>query len=162
GHTFMKTRVIREKAVLGGEGSGHVFFRELDGGDDALYAAMVMMRLLAEASQPLSALAATVPRYVLTRDIRVRFEGDPGALLGRLAEAAASDAYLERIDGVKAHYPGGWALARASVTEPAITMRFEAETVEALRDIIARFLRPAPELLPPALAAAEEVARRDE
>ncbi|MCX7598751.1 MAG: phosphomannomutase/phosphoglucomutase, partial [Armatimonadetes bacterium] len=47
GHTFMKTRVIREKAVLGGEGSGHVFFRELDGGDDALYAAMVMMRLLA-------------------------------------------------------------------------------------------------------------------
>lgn len=157
GHTFMKTRVIREKAVLGGEGSGHVFFRELQGGDDALYAAMVMVRLLAETGQPLSALAASVPRYVLTRDIRVPFEGDTGALIDRLASAAAEEARIERIDGVKAHYTDGWALARASVTEPAITMRFEAATRDALRDIIQRFLQPAPELLPLALAAAEEV-----
>lgn len=157
GHTFMKTRVIQEKAILGGEGSGHVFFRELEGGDDALYAAMVMMRLVADAGQPLSALAASVPRYALTRDIRVAFEGDVGGLLERLAGAAAEEAWLERIDGVKAHYPCGWALARASVTEPAITMRFEADTTAALRDIIERFLRPSPELLPHALAAAEEV-----
>jgi len=160
GHTFMKTRVICEGAVLGGEGSGHVFFRELEGGDDGLYAAMVMMRLMADTGRPLSALAASVPKYVLTRDIRVPFEGDARAFLERLANTVAGQARVERVDGVKAHYPDGWALARASVTEPAITMRFEAETVEALRSVIQRFLAAAPELLPPALAAAEEAAER--
>ncbi len=148
GHTFMKTRVLSEKAVLGGEASGHVFFRALEGGDDGLFAALAMADLLARAGRPLSELVAALPRYFLTRDVRVRFEGDVTEILGRLAANAEADgARIERIDGVKAHYEDGWALARSSVTEPMITLRFEGETKAALLAAITRFLAPAPELL---------------
>jgi phosphomannomutase/phosphoglucomutase len=156
GHTFMKTRVIGERAVLGGEASGHVFFRELEGGDDGLFAALTMLDLLARAGQPMSKLAESVPRYALTRDVRVGFEGDVAEVLERLARKAAGEARVETIDGVKAHYEDGWALARASVTEPALTMRFEGVTREALRRAVERFLAPAPEFLDAAMAAAAE------
>ena len=84
--------------------------------------------------------------------------GDP-ALIAALAEGAREHARLEFTDGVKAHYPGGWALARASVTEPAITMRFEGRSPEVLRGIIASFLSAAPDLLAEAMAAADEALR---
>jgi phosphomannomutase/phosphoglucomutase len=147
---------MRDGAVLGGEGSGHVFFPELDGGDDGLYAGLAMLALLAHGGRPMSELAGSVPRHFLTRDIRVPFEGDPQALMEALAQGAEGEARQERLDGVKAHYPEGWALARPSVTEPAITMRFEGWTPEGLRRVIERFLAPAPEWLPEALAAADE------
>lgn len=159
GHTFMKTRVIREGAILGGEGSGHVFFGEIAGGDDGVYAALSLAALLGRSGLPLSSLAASVPRYPITRDIRVRYEGDAAALVEKLRRMAAADARLESVDGVKAHYPDGWALARASVTEPAITMRFEGDSVAALRALVERFLGGEPGLLPPALEAVNEVGR---
>ncbi len=153
----MKTRVIREDAVLGGEGSGHVFFRDLEGGDDGLYAALRMLDLLARAGVSFSALARSVPRYWLTRDIRVPFEGDATRLMDALARAAEAHARLDFTDGVKAYYPDGWALARASVTEPAITMRFEGRSQASLRAIITQFLAPSPQLLAEAMSAASEV-----
>jgi phosphomannomutase len=133
-----------------------VFFRELEGGDDGLYAALAMVDLLARDGRPLSEMVRNLPKYALTHDVRVRFEGDSGAVLARLREKAEADgARVETIDGVKAHYPGGWALARASVTEPAITMRFEGVDQEELRAAIERFLAPAPrELLEAARQAA--------
>jgi phosphomannomutase/phosphoglucomutase len=157
GHTFMKTRMILHRALLGGEASGHVFFRALEGGDDGLYAGLAMLGLLARAGQPLSALAATIPRYAITPDIRIPFAGDASALLERLAAHAATQAGLEFLDGVKAHYCDGWALARASVTEPALTLRFEGRDGPALQRIIKHFLAPAPELLEPALLAAQQL-----
>jgi phosphomannomutase/phosphoglucomutase len=163
GHTFMKTRVLAEKAILGGEASGHVFFRELEGGDDGLFAALAMLDLLARAGRPLSQLVATLPRFFLTKDIRVRFEGDVAGVLRRLeAQAEADGARIERLDGVKAHYADGWALARASVTEPMITLRFEGTTREGLLSAIERFLAPAPaECLDAARTAADQVASGD-
>jgi phosphomannomutase/phosphoglucomutase len=156
GHTFMKTRVIGEGAVMGGEASGHAFFRDLEGGDDGLFAALSMVDLLGRDGRTMSAMVRDLPKYALTHDVRVRFEGDSGAVLARLREKAEADGTrVETLDGVKAHYPGGWALARASVTEPAITMRFEGVNDEELLAAIERFLAPAPrELLEAARQAA--------
>jgi len=70
GHTFIKTTLLRRKAILGGEISGHFFFGNL-GRDDGLYAALLMAYLVAASCQPLAALVDSVPRYPITPDIRL-------------------------------------------------------------------------------------------
>jgi phosphomannomutase/phosphoglucomutase len=149
GHTFIKTRMIREQAPLGGEISGHFFFRELHGGDDGLYAALLMTAIVARHGA-LSRLAREVPRYVATPDIRVPCTQNRG-LFDELAAAYPAER-VSRLDGVRVTFPDGWALARPSVTEPAITLRFEGRDAEALRRIVRQFLAPAPWL--------EEAAKR--
>lgn len=141
GHTFIKTRMILENAPFGGEVSGHFFFRQLRGGDDGLYAALLMAAIIARHG-PLSRLAEQVPQYASTPDIRVPCSPDP-ALFDGIA-AAFPDEQVSRLDGVRVTFIDGWALARPSVTEPAVTLRFEGRDRKALRRIIRQFLAPAP------------------
>ena len=143
GHTFIKTRMIGEGARLGGEMSGHLFYSELGGGDDGLYSAIVMANIVAKQGS-LSQLAAEVPRYAVTPELRIHIHPDP-RLLDTIAAAFPSE-QVSRLDGVRVQFDGGWGLARLSVTEPLITLRFEARDESALAEIINRFLAPVPTL----------------
>lgn len=145
GHTFIKTRVILERALFAPEASGHYFFRWLGGGDDGLFCALVFLAVLAHAGAPLSACVDALPRYATTPDIRVPYTGDAGALLDRVA-AAFPPEQVNRLDGVRVELPGGWGLMRPSVTEPALTLRFEGRTQQDLDRVVAAFLEPVPEL----------------
>lgn len=152
GHTFIKRMLIDRGAILAGEYSGHIFFGELGGVDDALYAALLMASLLAEDGRPVSEIFAAMPAYASTPDIRVHFSGDKVAMIERAALAASADgAEVLRIDGVKALYPDGWALLRGSVTEAALTMRFESQTPEQAHAVAHRFTAALPELQPEVL-----------
>ncbi|MGC8832973.1 MAG: phosphomannomutase/phosphoglucomutase [Armatimonadota bacterium] len=144
GHTFIKTRMLLEKAVFGAEISGHFFYEKLWGGDDGLFSALVMMDLVGRVA-PLAELADAVPTYSITPDLRIPAEGlNVPEVLERLKSAAEGDVSL--LDGLRVVYPEGWALFRPSVTEPAVTLRFETRRPEDLRVVVQRFLAPTPEL----------------
>ena len=143
GHAFIKTRMITEKARFGGELSGHFFYRELAGGDDALFSALRVGEVVRQAGS-LAALVDALPRYNISPDIRLPYAAPDGA--ERLEElASGAHGRLVRLDGVRVEYPDGWALARVSVTEPLLTFRFEAYRGSPA-EIAERFLAPAPDL----------------
>ena len=152
GHTFIKARMIAEDAAFGGEVSGHYFYRELRGGDDGLYSALLMASILAATGKRLSDLADSIAEYTTTPDIRLPFSGDREQVIARIADHFPADE-VSKLDGVKVSFPGGWGLARISVTEPVITLRFEAENGDRLREIVSIFLEPAPELHEPMATA---------
>ena len=145
GHAFIKARMISEDAAFGGEVSGHYFYRELHGGDDGLYTALVMADILRGSGMKLSEIADAVPEYVTTPDIRIPFDGDREQIIERIASRFAPEE-VSRLDGVKINFGDGWGLARVSVTEPAITLRFEAVSENRLREIVDQFLDPVPEI----------------
>jgi len=80
----------------------------------------------------------------ITRDLRLPFQGDTSEAVEAMASSCGG--HVTRLDGVRAGYDGGWALARPSITEPAITFRFEGRDRAHLREIATRFLAGAPEL----------------
>jgi phosphomannomutase/phosphoglucomutase len=137
--------MIAEDAAFGGELSGHYFYRELHGGDDGLYSALVVAGMLRRAGAKLSELSDSVPEYVTTPDIRLPVSGDRGALVERIAGAFPSG-MVSRLDGVRVSFDDGWGLARVSVTEPVVTIRFEAASHERLHAIVREFLSPIPEV----------------
>lgn len=145
GHTFIKTRMITEDAAFGGELSGHYFYRELQGGDDGLYSALLMASIVSQCDRSLSELAEEIPERVVTPDIRVQYSGDGSRIIEGIA-SAFPDSRVSRLDGVKVTFPQGWGLARLSVTEPVITLRFEAESSDVLAEIMDAFLEPVPEI----------------
>jgi len=143
GHTFIKTRMMEEQAKLGTEVSGHFFYRDIGGGDDGLYSALIMAGIVGREGK-LADLVAKIPKYVSTPDLRVDIAPDT-ALLGRIASVFPKE-HVSRLDGVRVTFEGGWGLARMSVTEPIMTLRFEGKDRTSLRQVMAAFLAPAPEL----------------
>ena len=143
GYAFIKSRLLQEDAAFAGEASGHFFFREL-GGDDGIYASLMMARIVKESGRRFSELLAFIPPYFITPDIRIPCpSGDGREVIERLKEAFA-DCPQDHTDGVRIEFRNGWALCRMSVTEPVITLRFEADTAEALEEIKGRVVRQIP------------------
>ncbi len=146
GHTFIKTTFLQTHAAYAGELSGHHFFMHV-GGDDALIGSLRMAELIQASGQTLSQLVAEIPRYPITPDLRLRVApGDADAILGALKHNLRDALEISEIDGVRARFSDGWGLARASVTEPAITLRFEGRTPESLERIKHKFVQAAPQL----------------
>ncbi len=150
GHSIIKAKMKEEKAVLAGEMSGHVFFADrYYGYDDAIYASCRLVEILAKQQQPLSNLLADVPQTVVTPEIRVDCSDDQkfqlvAAVTQRLQDIASTEQdnsaelpirELITIDGVRVRFDNGWGLIRASNTQPALVLRFEAETQEQLSQI---------------------------
>ncbi len=144
GHTYIKTRMINEDAAIGGELSGHIFYRELLGGDDPVFTALVASSIVAKHGK-LSALAASIPKYISTPDIRISTE-NAGEYIQKIL-ASFSPEEVDTTDGVRVDMSEGWALARASVTEPAITLRFESTELEKLKSVAQRFLSNTPDFV---------------
>jgi phosphomannomutase/phosphoglucomutase len=137
GHAFIKMTLLRRKALLGGEISGHFFFGDI-GRDDGLYAALVMLQLLAEAGRDLAALADTVPHYPNTPDIRLPCSiVEAQTIVQELGATFAAEVGVDvdPLDGVRIVWPDGWALIRPSVTEALISLRFEAHSQQRLAQI---------------------------
>ena len=134
GHSLVQARMREVGAVFAGEMSGHLFFAdEYFGYDDAIYAAGRLLRMLSHTDRPLSALVAEIPRYHTTPEIRAACPDE------RKFEivAALTDEFRGRydvidVDGARVVFPDGWALVRASNTQPALVLRAEGKTADAL------------------------------
>lgn len=147
GHTFIKTTFLQRAAVYAGELSGHHFFSSLPQGDDGVLASLYFATMLKQSGQPLSALLQNLPDYPITPDIRLPVaEGEAKKILTELKEGLAGRANLTFLDGVRAEFDDGWGLARQSVTEPLLTLRFEGKDRHALHRIMNCFVNAAPEL----------------
>ena len=131
GHSIIKDAMVEQGALLAGEMSGHIFFRDrYFGYDDALYAALRFLETACLAPGPVSSLTAHLPNTFTTPEIR---EDCPDDVKFALVEAAARileerGVEFSTIDGLRVNFPGGWGLLRASNTQPVLVMRFEAET----------------------------------
>ena len=146
GHAFIRTRMRETGALFGAEISGHYFYRGLRGGDDGLYTACLLIEHLARSGQSLSELRRACPPVYMTPDLRVSVAPDRQAKIIEQVRAAWSEFPQRVIDGVRIDLPGGWALVRSSVTEPALTFRFEGLDWHALDDLVERFCNALPEL----------------
>jgi phosphomannomutase/phosphoglucomutase len=136
GHSIIKERMSEEDAMLAGEMSGHIFFRDrYYGYDDALYAALRLMEILAESGGPMSRLTADLPRVWSTPEIREDCPEEQKFALVDIVRRRLVEEGMEviDIDGVRVEFPDGWGLLRASNTQPVLVMRFEAESPEALQ-----------------------------
>lgn len=142
GHSLVKAKLRETGAPLGGEMSGHIFFKDRwYGFDDGLYAGARLLELLTRVADP-SALLNALPQSDSTPELHLHLaEGENVELIEKLRAGARFEG-AERvvsIDGLRVEYPDGFGLARSSNTTPVVVMRFEAETPEALRRIQAQF-----------------------
>ncbi len=138
GHSLIKAKLAETGAPLAGEMSGHVFFKERwFGFDDGLYTGCRLLEILSRSANP-SAVLEALPQGVSTPELKLEMaEGEPHALIKRLQTEGAFDGATEvlKIDGLRADYPDGFGLARASNTTPVVVLRFEGDTPEALSRI---------------------------
>jgi phosphomannomutase len=135
GHSLIKAKMAEVGAPLAGEMSGHIFFADRwYGFDDALYAAVRLLGILARAERPLSEIRAELPAVVNTPELR--FDCPEERKFRVIEEVAArlreSGADVVTIDGVRVRTPDGWWLLRASNTQAVLVARAEATTEEGL------------------------------
>jgi phosphomannomutase/phosphoglucomutase len=142
GHSLIKAKLRETGAPLAGEMSGHVFFKERwYGFDDGVYAGARLLEILsrvADVSGPLESL----PDSVNTPELQIKLaEGENFKLIEKLQREAKFEGASEviTIDGVRAEYPDGFGLARASNTTPVVVLRFEGDNAAALARIQGAF-----------------------
>lgn len=148
GHSLVKAKMRETGAPLGGEMSGHIFFKDRwYGFDDGLYAGARLLELMSRVTNP-SAVLDALPQSTSTPELQLTLnEGENFTLIAKMQSADQikthfSDAnQIFSIDGLRVEYPDGFGLARSSNTTPVIVMRFEAETAAALTKIQAAFKR---------------------
>ena len=130
GHSLMKLKMHQDGALLGGEVSGHLFIGEnYYGFDDAGLVSLKVIEIFSKIDQTVSDVLATIPKFVATPEIIMSAPDDVKFELVHAVKARLSAKYqVLDIDGARAALPNGWGLVRASNTQPAITMRFEADT----------------------------------
>lgn len=137
GRAFLHRKVRELGAVLGGEKSNHLYFGELDGDDDAIYAALKMATLLYRTKTPLSKHVDEIPKYPTTPILVYECPDEKKfAVVEKVSEKLSQLGYkTNNLDGVKAYGEYGWILIRASNTMPQIKMSIEAKNVESLNSL---------------------------
>src|SRR3569623_1528046 len=135
GHSLIKRKMKENGALLAGEMSGHIFFKERwFGFDDGLYTAARLLEILAADDRSVHDIFMALPDAISTAELRVDLhEGEQIVFMKRLVETAQfKGAVLTTIDGIRADFEDGWGLVRASNTTPSLILRFEAITEAAL------------------------------
>ncbi len=138
GHSLIKAKMRETEAELAGEMSGHFFFRERwYGFDDGLYAAARLLEILSTRTETPQEVFDTLPKGVSTPELKIHVEeGEQYAFIEKfLAVAKFEGARIATIDGLRADWPDGWGLVRASNTTPVLVLRFDAKDAEALERI---------------------------
>ena len=130
GHSLIKQKIKEEKAPLAGEMSGHIFFADRwFGFDDAIYASARLLEILSRSTKKLSTLMADLPKTYSTPEIRIYASDEVKfRIVDEVRRELAARYPVIDIDGVRAIFPKGWGLVRASNTQAVIVLRFEADT----------------------------------
>jgi phosphomannomutase/phosphoglucomutase len=130
GHSLIKAKMKETEAELAGEMSGHFFFRERwYGFDDGLYAAARLLEILAASPDDVETVFAGLPKGVSTPELKIAVaEGEQYKFIENfVAKAKFEGARIATIDGLRADWPDGWGLVRASNTTPTLVLRFDAK-----------------------------------
>lgn len=139
GHSLVKAKMKKVGALIAGEFSGHIFFKERwYGFDDGVYSAVRLAELLAKSKDSLSKIFAELPNSVTTPELKLPIaEGKKFALMKSIEGKIdfGDKAKIITIDGVRADFKDGFGIIRASNTTPFLVMRFEGDTEEALQRI---------------------------
>lgn len=163
GHSLIKTRMKEEGALLAGEMSGHIFFKDrYFGFDDATYAALRLLEIVASSDGAMSDLLADVPKTFATPELR--FEC-PDALkfevVSRVLAHFKAKYPVNELDGARIDFgDGAWGLCRASNTQPVLVLRFEAKQQARVDEIRAEVEAVADAALSAASAAATDGAAK--
>ncbi|MCV6622448.1 MAG: phosphomannomutase/phosphoglucomutase [Cellvibrionaceae bacterium] len=142
GHSLMKAKMAETGALLGGELSGHIFFKERwFGFDDGMYSAARLMEIMSLRDQDLDTIFSSFPELPATPEIKVAVEESEKFQIieDLISQGHFEDGRLTTIDGLRVDFAHGWGLVRASNTSPALTLRFEANSEEQLEDIQEHF-----------------------
>ena len=144
GHSLIKSRLHETGAPLAGEMSGHMFFSEgFFGFDDALFAAGRLLRYVAASGRSLAELVDSIPHYHATPETRLACPDDRKfAVVEEVKHEFAGRYKVIDIDGVRVEFGDGWGLVRASNTQPALVVRFEARSPGRLEEIRSLFMEP--------------------
>ncbi|AZZ38241.1 phosphomannomutase [Bdellovibrio sp. qaytius] len=140
GHSLIKEKVKSEKAPFGGEMSGHIFFADRNYGyDDAPYAGLRLCEILSQTGKNVQQLLEGLPPAFNTPEIRIDTTEEKKVLIVEKVKEAFSkpsdDYKVNLIDGIRISYNDGWALARASNTQPVLVVRFESSSEAGLKRI---------------------------
>lgn len=146
GHSFIKKKIKEENALLAGEMSGHIFFADrFYGFDDGIYSSARLLEIMSQKTAPLSSFLSDLPKTYTTPEIRVyTSEEVKFQIVEEVKKELAARYPIVDIDGVRATFPKGWALVRASNTQAVLVLRFEGETekdVDLIRQEVEEILR---------------------
>ncbi len=149
GHAITKSKMQEEDALLAGELSGHIFFKErYFGYDDAVYAGARLLEILSKTHEGLEALLTGLPNLVNTPEIRLDCpDHKKFGIVTAIVEQFRKDHDVIDLDGARILLNGGWGLIRASNTQPALVLRFEAESEKRLKEIERLFMEKVEELI---------------
>ena len=145
GHSLIKEKIKVEKAPFGGEMSGHIFFADRNYGyDDALYAGLRVCEILSKTGKSISDLLAGLPPAFNTPELRVDTTEEKKVLIVEKLREAFPDSKtanykVNLLDGIRVSFEDGWALARASNTQPVLVLRYESTTAAGLDRIRSKF-----------------------
>ncbi len=152
GHSLIKARMKETDALLAGEMSGHIFFKERwYGFDDGLYAAARLLEILSRQGDDADTFFARYPQDIGTPEINITVTDETKFdLVARLAREGdfGEDGIKTTLDGIRVDYPDGWGLCRASNTTPVLVLRFEGKTQAALDRIRTRFSKALQQVAP--------------
>ncbi|MEE8060123.1 MAG: phosphomannomutase/phosphoglucomutase [Pseudomonadales bacterium] len=142
GHSYMKEKMAETGALLGGEFSGHIFFKERwFGFDDGIYAAARLIEILSTSDPDLDLQLEAFPASIGSPELKVEStEEQKFSIIEQLVNTGDfGDGKVSTLDGVRVDFPDGWGLVRASNTTPLLILRFEADTEEAMLRIQNQF-----------------------
>ena len=140
GHTFIKSMIRENGAILAGEMSGHIFFNDRwPGFDDGVYAGARMLEILSYSKN--EDIFETLPKLISTPEINIETtDEEKFSIVDDFKKLSNfKDGKIIDIDGIRVEFENGWGLLRASNTSPVLVLRFEADSSNALRDIKERF-----------------------
>ena len=143
GHSLIENKLHEEKAPLAGELSGHLYFYDrYYGFDDAIYASLRLLEIMDKTGKKLSELLKGVKKYFSTPEIRVEVPDEKKFEIVKNLQNYFRGKYpISEIDGAKVYFPDGWALVRASNTQPALVIRIEGESENSLQRIKEEFFK---------------------
>ncbi|WP_413559215.1 phosphomannomutase/phosphoglucomutase [Bdellovibrio sp. HCB209] len=141
GHSLVKEKIKVEKAPFGGEMSGHIFFADRNYGyDDAPYAGLRLVEILAKTGKNVQQLLEGLPPAFNTPEIRIDTTEEKKVLIVEKMKEAfkggpGTDYKVDLTDGIRLSFEDGWALCRSSNTQPVLVVRYEATTAEGMKRI---------------------------
>jgi phosphomannomutase/phosphoglucomutase len=144
GHSLIKAKMKETGALLAGEMSGHIYFKERwFGFDDGIYSAARLLEILANDTRNSSDIFAALPDSMNTPELNIPMpEGQPHVFMKKLLNGAHfENARVATVDGLRVEFDDGWGLVRASNTMPCLVLRFEADDELAMSRIQDEFRR---------------------